>query len=69
MIEPDTTQVFSIDSVWGCFGFLNSEDFVSNILVFGLSAGFFGNTGYIISLAFFSPAVISATFLLEPAIA
>lgn len=65
ILEPET-QVFSFDPVWGCFGFLSGEDVVNNLFVFGLSAGFFGNTGYVISLAFFSPAVISATFLLEP---
>jgi len=68
IIEPET-QVFSVDPVWGCFGFLSGEDVINNLFVFGLSAGFFGNTGYVISLAFFSPAVISATFLLEPTIA
>lgn len=68
IIEPQAV-LFSVDPVWGCFGFLSGEDVINNLFVFGLSAGFFGNTGYVISLAFFSPAVISATFLLEPAIA
>ena len=36
------------------------------ILGFGLSAGFFGNAGYVICLIFFSPVIVSASFLLEP---
>ena len=65
----DEVQIFSTDPVWGCFGFLSNEDWLDTFVIFGLSAGFFGNTGYVISLQFFSPAVISATFLLEPTIA
>ena len=65
----DDVQIFSTDPVWGCFGFLSKEDWFDTFVIFGLSAGFFGNTGYVISLQFFSPAVISATFLLEPTIA
>jgi hypothetical protein len=65
MIESET-EVFSIDAVWGCFGFLNAEDIFFTLVVFGLPAGFFGNSGYIVALAFFSPQIVTMSFLIEP---
>ena len=63
------TEVFSTDPEWGCFGFLDSEEIVMSMVVFGLSAGFFGNAGYTICLIFCSPVIVSAVFLVEPIIA
>ena len=67
-LEPNTL-VFSLDTVWGCFGFLNKEEVIESFLVFGMAAGFFGNAGYVICLKFFSPVVVSAVFLVEPLLA
>lgn len=40
-----------------------------SVVVFGLSAGFFGNAGYIICLIFCSPVLVSGVFLIEPILA
>lgn len=66
MIESEA-EVFSIDAVWGCFGFFNpNDDIFFTLVVFGLPAGFFGNSGYIVALAFFSPQIVTMSFLTEP---
>ena len=54
------------DKEWGAFGFLNGDHAVEALLFFGPSSGFFGNAGYVISLLFFSPVIVSASFLMEP---
>lgn len=59
-------EFFSMDAEWGGFGFLDQNEAVAAILWYGLSAGFFGNPGYIICLLFFSPVVVTATYLFEP---
>lgn len=63
------TMIFSVDPVWGCFGFLDADQIVMSFVVFGLTAGFFGNAGYTICLMFCSPVIVSAVFLIEPIIA
>ena len=68
-MDPEHTQVFSLDPVEGCFGFLDGDRAVTSLLIFGLPAGFLGNAGYIICLMFFSPVIVSSMFLLEPLIA
>ena len=55
-----------MDVHWGGFGFLDENEAVDAILWYGLSAGFFGNPGYMICLLFFSPVVVTATYLCEP---
>ena len=58
--------MFSNDAEWGGFGFLNKDKFFDTFFIFGMSAGFWGSAGYIISLLFFSPVIVSASFLTEP---
>lgn len=59
-------SMFSNDAEWGGFGFFNKDKFFDTFFVFGMSAGFWGSAGYIISLLFFSPVIVSASFLTEP---
>ena len=59
-------QFFSTNPMSGGLG-LFTQDF-SAVVSFSLSAGFFGNVGYVISLLFFSPVIVSAVFLFEPAL-
>ena len=56
-------RFFSLDTSWGAFGFF--ADVPTAVLVY-FFAGFFGSCGYVISLLFFSPVIVSASFLLEP---
>ena len=61
--------IFSMDKEKGVFGFLNS-DIAFNAFVFvGLGCTVFGNCGYIISLLFYDPLVVSSTLLFEPFLA
>ena len=62
----DRFVFFSLDIQWGGFGFCDENQAVKAILFYGLSAGFFGNAGYVICLLFFSPVIVSACFLFEP---
>ena len=59
-------QFASTDKNHGAFGFLNDEIILVVLLCFGPAAGFFGNAGYVVSLLFFSPVIVSACFLFEP---
>ena len=59
-------RLFSLDTHWGGFGFLDEGEAFAAIVCYGLSAGFFGNAGYVICLLFFSPVIVSACFLVEP---
>lgn len=59
-------DLFSMDVNWGGFGFFDKEEAFAAIVCYGLSAGFFGNAGYVICLLFFSPVIVSACFLFEP---
>lgn len=60
---------FSLDKYSGCFGFLNPDGMVYNVLVYGILAGVIGSAGYSLSLMFFSPLVVSNCFLIEPVVA
>lgn len=55
---------FSTDVVWGGFGLVGEEPLA--LACYALSAGFLGNCGYVIALLFFSPVIVSASFLFEP---
>ena len=56
---------FSLDIMLGGFGFMNPDEAFYTFVYFGLSAGFFGNVGYIICLLFFSPVITSSAYLIE----
>ena len=56
---------FSLDIFNGGFGFMNPDEAFYAFVYFGLSAGFFGNVGYVICLLFFSPVITSAAYLIE----
>ena len=47
-------------------GMFHEDEFVTAFFIYGPSAGFFGNAGYIICLKFFSSVVVSASLLFEP---
>mmetsp|Transcript_25724 Transcript_25724/g.34366 ORF Transcript_25724/g.34366 Transcript_25724/m.34366 type:complete len:210 (-) Transcript_25724:264-893(-) len=67
-ISHDEFKFFSLDKNWGAFGMFHSDEVVTAFFVYGPSAGFFGVAGYVCALKFFSPVVVSAAFLFEPAI-
>ena len=56
----------SNDKMFGAFGWLNEDEALVAILCFGPTAGFWGNAGYVVALLFFSPVIVSASFLFEP---
>ena len=56
---------FSLDVQWGGFGFLNSDEAFAAMFCYGLS-WWFGSAGYTICLCFFSPVIVTASYLLEP---
>ena len=66
--EWDKYSFFSTDKYYGTMGMFHEDQWITIFFMFGPSAGFFGNAGYIISLKFFSPVVVSAAFLFEPII-
>jgi len=57
-------KFFSVDTNWGAFGFFTDEPVA--VICYALSGGFFGVCGYVLALLFFSPVIVSASFLLEP---
>ena len=61
----DEYEYFSTDKMMGGFGFLHPDEAVNGVFVFGLSAGFFAMAGWVLCLLFFSPVVITGTFLWE----
>ena len=66
--ETENYSFFSTDKMWGSMGMFHEDQIVDAVFIYGSSAGFFGNAGYIIALKFFSPVVVSAALLFEPAI-
>ena len=62
----DDFTYFSLDREWGGFGYFHKDEVFYAFICFGLTAGFFGSLGYVISLLFFSPVIVSASFLFEP---
>ena len=63
---PDDFKYFSLDPYWGGFGYFNSDEAFYALFCFGMTGGFWGSLGYVISLLFFSPVIVSASFLFEP---
>ena len=66
MYKDEGYEVFSTDKYLGAFGFFHKDQALVAILGFGTAAGFFGHAGYILCLFFFSPVIVSASFLAEP---
>lgn len=50
----------------GLFGWMNSSNWFTSIVIYGGLNTFWGNTGYILSMHFFSPIVVMNALLLEP---
>ena len=61
----DDYEFFSNDKMMGGFGFMHPDEAVYGVICFGLSAGFFAMAGWVLCLLFFSPVVITGTFLFE----
>ena len=49
----------------GGFGFVNPDEAFYGLVCYGLSCGFFGSAGYVVCLIFFSPVIVSASYLIE----
>ena len=62
-------EIFSIDLNYGFFGFLNPDIALFTLIPFGILCSLMGSAGYILSLLYFSPEVVSNCFLLEPFVA
>jgi len=60
---------FSTDLQTGVFGFLNPEISGFAFLYVGLFATVFGYCGYVMSLLFYDPLVVSSSLLFEPFVA
>ena len=59
----------SMSPTAGMFGFLNPQCAFTAFVPYGIFCSIFGNAGYIVCLLFFSPLVVSSSFLLEPLVA
>ena len=66
LITKGEAKFFSTDPVHGCFGFLNPQVALIAFVPYGILSSFFGSAGYVLCLLFYSPAVTSNAFLLEP---
>ena len=62
-------EFWSMNPKAGLFGFLNPECAFVAFVPYGIFCSIFGNAGYIVCLLFFSPLVVSSSFLLEPLVA
>ena len=61
--------ILSIDPKNGCLGFLNPSVILVTLIPYGMLCSLMGSAGYILSLVFFPPEVVSNCFLLEPFVA
>ena len=66
LMTKGEAKFFSTDPVYGCLGFLNPEVALIAFVPYGIMSSFFGGAGYVLCLLFYSPAVTSNAFLLEP---
>ena len=64
ILDSENYMFFSADGTWGAFGFVQEDPRI--VWAWIVCAAFFGNCGYLISLLFFSPIIVSASFLVEP---
>ena len=58
--------LISVDPTWGCFGFLNSEQFFSLIVLQGILSGFFGTWGQLMCILYHAPVVTHSCLLIVP---
>jgi hypothetical protein len=65
-IDGKPVEFWSMNANNGSFGFLNPECAYTAFVPFGLFSTVCGNAGYIVCLVFFSPIVVSSSFLMEP---
>ena len=63
VVYPGDFVYFSTDREWGGFGLFAPEEAFAALVCFGSTAGFFGSCGSVICLLFFSPVIVSASFL------
>ena len=59
-------EIWSMNPTSGLFGFLNPQCAFVAFVPYGIFCSLFCNAGLIISLLFFSPLVVSGSFLLQP---
>ena len=67
--SDSSVEIFSIDPVNGCFGFLNRDNLFIALIPYGILASFCGSAGYVLCLLWYSPVVTSNSYLIEPFIA
>jgi len=67
--EGPPVEFFSMSANYGIFGFLNPECIFIAFIPYGILCSIMGSAGYIVCLLFFSPLVVSSSFLLEPLVA
>ena len=65
-IAVDNYSLFSMDKKLSTMGMFHPDEFVTVFFIFGPSAGFLGNMGYLCALKFHSTIVVSGSFLFEP---
>jgi len=59
-------EIFSLNEVYGCFGFLNPNIASFTFFAFGIPCCIFGSAGYVLCLLFYSPVITTNSYLLEP---
>jgi len=69
LLMPDQVQFFSTDKEYGIFGFANEEIAFDAFVYIGFFSTTLGASGYVLSLHFYSPLLVSNCYLLEPFIA
>ena len=62
-------EIFSFDMETGCMGFFDPRIAFIAFVPFGIFCSIMGSAGYVISLLFYSPLVVSNCYLVEPFIA
>ena len=62
-------EFWSTSPTYGIFGFLNPECAFVAFVPYGIFCSIMGSAGYIVCLLFFSPLIVSSSFLLEPIVA
>ena len=68
-VDGNPVEFWSTSATRGIFGFLNPEVAFTAFVPFGIFCTVCGNAGYIVCLVFFSPLVVSSSFLMEPLLA
>ena len=69
IISNGEILIFSLDKDIGCLGFFDPNIAFLAFVPFGILSSVMGSAGYVMSLVFYSPAVVTNSYLLEPFIA